>query len=108
MCIVCQLYADSKPLALAQRTSYKPFQTKFEWNEWMTMPYAIADLPQSAMLVFTLMDIAAPERESIVGGTVLPLFGKKGYVSLLTQIPPARTAAATRLARRGGRYACPV
>lgn len=75
---MCQLYADNKPLSLSHRTSYKAFLSKLEWNEWMQIPFEIADLPPSAVLVFTLLDIAAPAEELIIGGSTMPLFGENG------------------------------
>ncbi|WFD07652.1 phosphatidylinositol 3-kinase [Malassezia vespertilionis] len=76
--VVCQLYADTKPIALPECTQYMPFADGYRWDRWIHIPYAIAALPIDAMLVFTVLDISMPDSQYVVGGTTLPLFGRKG------------------------------
>lgn len=102
ICVQCQLYADNKPLTLPKRTSYKAPKPDMEWDEWMQMPFEIANLPPTAILVFTLLEPDSSHGETIFGGTTLPLFGRKGYAAPLTQVTPTRTATPARLAQCRG------
>ncbi|PSN36071.1 Phosphatidylinositol 3-kinase catalytic subunit type 3 [Blattella germanica] len=64
--VVCQVFADGRPLALPVSTSYKAFTTR--WN----------DLPRNAQLALTVYDALGPSKIQPVGGTTISLFGKHG------------------------------
>lgn len=97
--IVCQLWADNKPLTITYRTAFKAFKDRYmsvssylakksisltipiiSWNEIITLPIRYRDLPLSSQLVFTIYDyggLPAATAAVPVGGTTLRLFGKK-------------------------------
>ncbi|KAL0278800.1 UNVERIFIED_CONTAM: hypothetical protein PYX00_000504 [Menopon gallinae] len=76
--VVCQVYADNRPLALPVSTSYKPFTTRWNWNEWITLPVLFSDLPRNAQLALTVYDCTGSSETQAVGGTTVSLFGKYG------------------------------
>ncbi|SJX60500.1 related to phosphatidylinositol 3-kinase [Sporisorium reilianum f. sp. reilianum] len=76
--VECRLYSDNKPLSVPVKTAYKPFRNNHQWNEWITLPYKLCDLPLGAQLTFTVYDVASSNASRIIGGTTLPLFSKKG------------------------------
>lgn len=76
--VECRLYSDNKPLSVPVRTAYKPFRNNHQWNEWITLPYKLCDLPLGAQITFTIYEVALSNASRIIGGTTLPLFGKKG------------------------------
>ncbi|KAK3098684.1 hypothetical protein FSP39_021968 [Pinctada imbricata] len=76
--VKCQVFADSRPLSLAVSTSYKAFSTRWNWNEWLTLPVKYSDLPRNAVLALTVWDIYGTNKITPVGGTTLQLFGKRG------------------------------
>ena len=76
--VVCQLFANGKPLTLPTQTAYKAFSTRWNWNEWVTLPIHYKDLPRTAVLVLTVYDIYGPQKSVPVGSTAIPVFGKQG------------------------------
>ncbi|CBQ67863.1 related to phosphatidylinositol 3-kinase [Sporisorium reilianum SRZ2] len=76
--VECRLYSDNKPLSVPVKTAYKPFRNNHQWNEWITLPYKLCDLPLGAQLTFTIYDVASSNASRIIGGMTLPLFSKKG------------------------------
>ena len=76
--VECRLFSDNKPLSVPIKTAYKPFRNNHQWNEWITLPYKLCDLPLGAQLTFTIYDVASSTTSRIIGGTTLPLFSKKG------------------------------
>jgi hypothetical protein len=52
------------------------------WDEWLTLPLKINDLPRNTQLALTAWDIESPQRGDIpVCGATISLFDKFGYVS---------------------------
>ncbi|XP_064474715.1 phosphatidylinositol 3-kinase catalytic subunit type 3-like [Ornithodoros turicata] len=76
--VSCQVFSSGKPLALPTYTSYKPFTTRWNWNEWLTLPLKFNDLPRNAVLAFTVWDVYGPRQTMPVGGTTVSIFGKYG------------------------------
>ncbi|SPO21038.1 related to phosphatidylinositol 3-kinase [Ustilago trichophora] len=76
--VECRLYSDNKPLSVPVKTAYKPFRNNHQWNEWITLPYKLCDLPLGAQLTFTIYDVASSTTSRVIGGTTLSLFSKKG------------------------------
>lgn len=76
--VSCQVYADGRALTLPVRTSYKAFSSRWNWNEWLTLPIKFCDLPRNAVLALTIYDVYGPRRTEPVGGTTLSFFGKHG------------------------------
>lgn len=76
--VVCQVYDKGEPLALPVTTSYKSFTSRWNWNEWLTLPLQFNDLPRTAQLAFTIYDCVGPTKLGIVGGTTISLFSKHG------------------------------
>ncbi|KAG8225411.1 hypothetical protein J437_LFUL004611 [Ladona fulva] len=76
--VVCQVYADGRPLSLPVTSSYKSFTTRWNWSEWITLPVMFSDLPRNAQLCLTIYDCMGPSQIMTVGGTTISLFGKHG------------------------------
>lgn len=76
--VTCQVFSDGQPLCLPTRTSYKPFSTRWNWNEWLKLPVKYPDLPRNAQACFTIWDVYGPRKAIPVGGTTVSLFGKHG------------------------------
>lgn len=76
--VTSQVLGDGRPLALPTRTAYKPFSTRWNWNQWLQLPVKFADLPRNAVLALTVWDMYGPGRAVPVGGTTVSLFGKHG------------------------------
>lgn len=76
--VTCQIFADGKALTLPTRTCYKAFTTRWNWNEWLTLPVKYSDLPRNAQAAFTIWDVYSPTEAKPVGGTTVALFGKHG------------------------------
>ncbi|KFM82429.1 Phosphatidylinositol 3-kinase catalytic subunit type 3, partial [Stegodyphus mimosarum] len=76
--VTCQVYADNKPLAFPIQTSYKAFTTRWNWNEWLTLPVKFSELPRNALLAFTVWNIHGPNNSVPVGGATISVFGKYG------------------------------
>ena len=64
-------------LHLPVATSYKCFQRRWEWNEWLRLPLKYSDLPREAVLTLSLYDCLGGQRQKLATAA-LPLFGKKG------------------------------
>ena len=64
-------------LHLPVSSSYKCFQKRWEWNEWLKLPLKYSDLPRNASLFITLYDCVGGKRQKLANGEI-PLFGKKG------------------------------
>ncbi|XP_074649742.1 phosphatidylinositol 3-kinase catalytic subunit type 3-like isoform X2 [Tubulanus polymorphus] len=76
--VTCQIFADNKPIALPVRTAYKPFTSRWNWNEWLTLPVKYSDLPRNALLALTIWDIYGTTEALPIGGTTVSLYGKYG------------------------------
>lgn len=76
--VTCQVFANGQPLALPVRTSYKYFNTRWNWNEWVTLPVKYSDLPRNAVLALTVWDCYGPRKAVPIGGSTVSLFGKHG------------------------------
>ncbi|XP_066993314.2 phosphatidylinositol 3-kinase catalytic subunit type 3 isoform X2 [Anabrus simplex] len=76
--VLCQVFADGRPLALPVSTSYKAFTSRWNWNEWVTLPVMFCDLPRNAQLALTVYDCVGPSKMQPIGGTTISLFGKHG------------------------------
>ncbi|CAK9804973.1 Phosphatidylinositol 3-kinase catalytic subunit type 3 [Anthophora plagiata] len=73
-----QVWAGGRSLALPVHTAYKHFTSRWNWNQWVTLPISYSDLPRDAQLCISLYDCAGPGRQLPVGGTTISLFGKHG------------------------------
>ncbi|XP_051175685.1 phosphatidylinositol 3-kinase catalytic subunit type 3 isoform X2 [Leptopilina boulardi] len=73
-----QVWAGGRALALPVHTAYKHFTSRWNWNQWVTLPISYSDLPRDAQLCITLYDCAGPGQQIPVGGTTISLFGKHG------------------------------
>lgn len=83
--ITAQLFANDKPLCIPVKTSYKYIEKKpWMWDEWLTLPLKISDLPRNSQLALTAWDIESPQRGDIpVCGATISLFDKFGYVAYI-------------------------
>ncbi|XP_011493159.2 phosphatidylinositol 3-kinase catalytic subunit type 3 [Aedes aegypti] len=74
-----QIYDEGKPVGLPVTSSYKSFLTRWNWNEWLTLPILFSDLSRKSVLAITIYDCAWNHNDAtIVGGTSISLFGKTG------------------------------
>ncbi|KAL5005430.1 hypothetical protein ScPMuIL_018886 [Solemya velum] len=76
--VTCQVFDEGRPIALPVNTCYKSFSTRWNWNEWLELPLKYSDLPRNAVLALTIWDIYGTNETRPVGGTTIPLFGKRG------------------------------
>lgn len=76
--VVCQVFANNRSLVLPTSTCYKSFTSRWNWNEWVTLPIQFSDLPRNAQLTFTIYDCGGPDKLIPVGGTTISLFSKHG------------------------------
>ncbi len=76
--VVAQIFANGQALTLPAQTAYKPFSSRWNWNEWVALPIHFKDIPCNAILALTIYDIYAPQKVLPVGGTIVPIFGEKG------------------------------
>jgi phosphatidylinositol 3-kinase len=62
------------------KTAYKYIEKKpWLWDEWLTLPLKISDLPRNSQLAITVWDIETPERGDIpVCGATISMFDKYG------------------------------
>lgn len=64
------------------QTAYKAFRTERKWNEWLTLPINICDVPINSYLAITIWDLSPTGGKNAqghaipFGGTTLPLFDK--------------------------------
>ncbi|GAA5933309.1 hypothetical protein JCM10213_001246 [Rhodosporidiobolus nylandii] len=74
-----ELWSDNKPLIPPLQTAHKAFKSREQiaWNESITLPIKYRDLPLGAQLAVTVIDIAGPREEAIVGGATMRLFGSQ-------------------------------
>lgn len=75
-----QIFANSQPLCMPIKTSYRYIEAKpWLWDEWLTMPLKVSDLPRNAQLAITVWDIESPQRGDVpVCGATLSMFDKYG------------------------------
>ncbi|WFC98087.1 phosphatidylinositol 3-kinase [Malassezia yamatoensis] len=78
ICVTCQLFADNKPLSLVRSTSCQLSDTRIVWNQCLNLSFQIADLPQTATLVFTILSFGSEAGTSVIGGSAMPLFDRDG------------------------------
>ncbi len=62
------------------RTSYKFIERiPWSWDEWLTMPLRIKDLPRNSQLAVTVWDIESPQQGDVpVCGATISLFDRYG------------------------------
>lgn len=68
---------EDNQLHLPVSTSYKSFQRRWEWNEWLKLPVRYSDLPRDAILSISVYDCNGGNRERLAKAQ-MALFGKKG------------------------------
>lgn len=78
--IQCILESDSKPLCPPMQTTYKYFNTQWNWNEWIEFPIAICDLPRDTTVVVKIYDSISPSKTVIVGKAFVSVFGHQGVM----------------------------
>ncbi|KAG0710365.1 Phosphatidylinositol 3-kinase catalytic subunit type 3 [Chionoecetes opilio] len=76
--VTCHVYAEGRELTLPVRTSHKSFSSRWNWNEWLTLPLRFSDLPRNAVLALTVYDCYGPRRSEPLGGSTISFFGKHG------------------------------
>ena len=70
--------AGDTGLHIPVTTAYKNFTTRWEWNQWLTLPIKFCDLPEDSLLCLTIWDCNGPGEREAIGGTSVSLFGRKG------------------------------
>lgn len=75
-----QLYDKGIPISPTVTTSYKPFNTRWNWNEWLILPLRFNDIPRTVQLCITIYDCGGPEKIIPIGGSTISLFNKNGLL----------------------------
>lgn len=78
LCVRCELYAHNQMLAPSIYTKLSKPSNPYVWEEWVTFPNRICDVPLATQLALTVLDVGGPLSEVPLGGIVFPLFGKRG------------------------------
>lgn len=78
--VTTQIFANNQALCMPVKTSYKYIEKlPWQWDEWLTLPLRISDLPRNSQLVITAFDIESPQGgDTPVCGATLSLFDKYG------------------------------
>ncbi len=78
--VTMEIFANNQPLSMPIRTSYKYIEKQpWIWDEWLTLPLRIRDLPRNSQLAITVWDIESPQRGDIpVCGSTISLFDRYG------------------------------
>eukprot|EP00730_Choanoeca_flexa_P019747 TRINITY_DN9656_c0_g1_i4.p1 TRINITY_DN9656_c0_g1~~TRINITY_DN9656_c0_g1_i4.p1 ORF type:complete len:873 (+),score=193.66 TRINITY_DN9656_c0_g1_i4:22-2640(+) len=90
-CVQVYVYGGSRHLCQPVATSYRAFTQAWCWDEWLTLPFVLADLPRDSKLIINVTEPEGPGRWRTVGGSVVDLFTtggllRRGYVTMaLTQ-----------------------
>lgn len=72
--VECEVFCDGRRIGLPVSTSYKPLSTRWNWNEWLTLPIRYSELSRNARLTFTIYDLHDNLERHIVGGTTVDVF----------------------------------
>nr|AWV66672.1 phosphatidylinositol 3-kinase catalytic subunit type 3 isoform X1 [Brachionus koreanus] len=78
--VTAQIFANNQELCMPVKTSYKYIEKEpWIWDEWLTLPLRISDLPRNALLVITAWDIESPKSGDVpVCGSSISLFDRYG------------------------------
>ncbi|XP_059151424.1 phosphatidylinositol 3-kinase catalytic subunit type 3-like [Physella acuta] len=76
--VTVQVFNNGLPITLPVQTSHKSFTTRWNWNEWLSLPIKFSDLPRQAVLAFTIWDYYGTEGMIPIGATTVSIFGKRG------------------------------
>lgn len=78
--VTAQIFANNQALCMPVKTSYKHIEKQpWLWEEWLTLPLKISDLPRNSQLAITAWDIESPQSGDVpVCGACLSLFDKYG------------------------------
>lgn len=76
--VTVQVFNNGRPITLPVQTSHKSFTSRWNWNEWLTLPIKFSDLPRDAVLAFTIWDYYGTEGRIPIGATTVSVFGKRG------------------------------
>ncbi|CAF0722147.1 unnamed protein product [Brachionus calyciflorus] len=78
--VTTQIFANNQELCMPVKTSYKHIEKEpWIWDEWLTLPLRISDLPRNALLVITVWDIESPQSGDVpLCGCTISLFDKYG------------------------------
>ncbi|KAI9291368.1 phosphatidylinositol 3-kinase [Neoconidiobolus thromboides FSU 785] len=69
-----QLFSNGLPMGEKVQTRYQQFTKSWCWNETLTLPISINNLPYDSMLYIEVSDILKPMQTTIIGGCCLSLF----------------------------------
>ncbi|KAI8788980.1 phosphatidylinositol 3-kinase catalytic subunit type 3 [Biomphalaria glabrata] len=76
--VTVQVFNNGLPITLPVQTSHKSFTTRWNWNEWLSLPIKFSDLPREAIIAFTIWDYYGTEGMVPIGATTISVFGKRG------------------------------
>ena len=78
--VTTQIYANNQSVCMPVKTSYRYIEKQpWQWDEWLTLPLKISDLPRNSQLAITVWDIETPQRDDVpVCGATISLFDKYG------------------------------
>uniref|UniRef100_A0A914WFW2 Phosphatidylinositol 3-kinase catalytic subunit type 3 n=1 Tax=Plectus sambesii TaxID=2011161 RepID=A0A914WFW2_9BILA len=76
--VTCSVFCDGKAVGFPVSTSYKCLKSRWNWNEWLTLPVKYNELSRDAQLAVSIWDLHDGVEPHCVGGTTLSLFSKRG------------------------------
>ncbi|KAG4304798.1 hypothetical protein PORY_001851 [Pneumocystis oryctolagi] len=80
--VTVQLYANNKALTLPNRTSYKSFDNKRTWDEWLSFPLNYSDLPLNAQFAIVISDAYGSKLNKPFAGTTVKLFSSDNTLKM--------------------------
>lgn len=79
--VSAQIFSNNQALCMPVKTSYRYIEKQpWVWDEWLTLPLKISDLPRNSQLAITAWDIESPQSGDVpVCAACISLFDKFGY-----------------------------
>ena len=76
----CYIWHNGAVLTLPVSTSYRAFSSRWQWNERLSVPIRIRDLPRKSQLICEVREVVSSSGEAVVGGAAVPLYNAEGVL----------------------------
>ena len=76
----CYIWHDGAVLTLPVSTSYRPFTSRWQWNERLSVPIRICDVPRDAQLICEVREVISTSSDVVVGGAAVPVYNTEGIL----------------------------
>ena len=76
----CYVWDEGSILTLPVSTSYRPFSSRWQWGERLSVPIRICDLPRGAQLICEVREVVSTCGDVVVGGAAVPLYSPEGIL----------------------------